>query len=101
MDSPEPPDALFTSNSLLAAGAFRAIRERNYRIPHDVALVGFDLTEWGEFVDPPITVIMQPTEEIGCTATELLFQRIAEPNREAQQVTLRGKLLVRGSSAPK
>jgi DNA-binding LacI/PurR family transcriptional regulator len=31
---------LFASNSLLAAGAFRAIRERNLHIPDDVALVG-------------------------------------------------------------
>jgi len=101
LDGPEPPDGIFASNSLLAAGAFRAIRERNLHIPDDVALVGFDLTEWGEFVDPPITVIIQPMEEIGCTATDLLFQRIAEPSRPAQQVTLKGKLLVRGSSAPR
>jgi len=44
---------------------------------------------------------MQPMEEIGCTATNLLFQRIAEPGRPAQQVTLKGKLLVLGSSAPR
>ena len=35
----------------------------------------------GDLVDPPITLIAQPTEEIGRTATELLFQRIAKPER--------------------
>src|SRR4030095_11187386 len=78
------PDAIFTSNSLLTAGAFQAIRDSHLKVPNDVALVGFDETTWGELVDPPITLIAQPTEEIGRTATELLFQRIAEPTRSTK-----------------
>ena len=68
---------------------------------NEVALVGFDETTWGALVDPPITVIAQPTEEIGRTATELLFQRINEPERITKTVILKGKLLVRGSSVPR
>ena len=94
----ERPDAIFTSNSLLTAGAFQAIRDCNLNVPDEVALVGFDETTWGALVDPPITVIAQPTEEIGRTATELLFQRIAEPDRVPKTVILKGKMLVRGSS---
>ncbi len=96
----EHPDAIFTSNSLLTAGAFQAIQDCELAIPNEVALVGFDETTWGVLVDPPITVIAQPTEEIGRTATELLFQRINEPERTTKTVILKGKLLVRGSSAP-
>jgi len=92
------PDAIFTSNSLLTAGAFQAIRDCNMTVPDDVALVGFDETTWGGLVNPPITVIAQPTTEIGRTATELLFQRIAEPERTPKTVVMKGKLLVRGSS---
>lgn len=95
------PDAIFTSNSLLTAGAFQAIRDCNLTVPDEVALVGFDETTWGALVDPPITLIAQPTEEIGRTATELLFQRIAEPERAPKTVILKGKMLVRGSSAPR
>ncbi len=95
----ERPDAIFTSNSLLTAGAFRAIRDCGLAIPNEIALVGFDETTWGTLVAPPITLIAQPTEEIGLTATELLFQRINEPKRSPKTVILKGKLLVRGSSA--
>lgn len=95
------PDAIFTSNSLLTAGAFQAIRDCNLKIPGDIALVGFDETTWGALVDPPITVIAQPTEEIGRTAIELLFQRIAEPERPQKTVILKGKLLIRPSSSAK
>lgn len=97
----ELPDAIFTSNSLLTAGAFQAIRDCKLTVPKNIALVGFDETTWGTLVDPPITVISQPTEEIGRTATDLLFQRIAEPQRVQKIVIVKGRLLVRGSSAPK
>ncbi|MEW6285441.1 MAG: LacI family DNA-binding transcriptional regulator [Chloroflexota bacterium] len=100
-DQPNRPDAIFTSNSLLTAGAFQAIRDRRLKVPDDVALVGFDETTWGALVDPPITLIAQPTEEIGRTATELLFQRIEEPSRSPRTVILKGKLIARGSSAPR
>ena len=101
LDRSERPDAIFTSNSLLMAGTYEALRERRIKVPDEIALAGFDITEWSGFVDPPITVIAQPTEELGRIATELLFQRIADPNRPAQTVVLKGSLLMRGSSAMK
>jgi LacI family transcriptional regulator, fructose operon transcriptional repressor len=101
LDVAEPPDALFTINSLIAEGALQAIRERNLTIPDDIALVTFDDTTWSSLVQPPITLIAQPTYEIGKTAAELLIQRIADPGRPTRQVILKGQLLVRGSSAPR
>jgi LacI family transcriptional regulator, fructose operon transcriptional repressor len=101
LDTAQPPDALFTTNSLLAEGALQAIRERNLTIPDDIALVTFDETTWAALVQPAITLIAQPTYEIGKTATELLLQRIADPNRSTRQVILKGQLLARGSSAPR
>lgn len=97
----EPPEAIFTTNSMLTAGALQAIHALGLRIPDQVALVGFDETTWATLVQPPITLIAQPTSEIGKTATELLIQRIAEPERPARTVILRGQLLIRGSSAPR
>ena len=101
LNQAERPDAIFTSNSLLTAGAFQAIRDRKMMVPDDIALVGFDETTWGALVDPPITLISQPTEEIGRTATELLFQRIEEPTRSQKTVILKGTLIERGSSSPR
>ncbi len=100
IDASQPPDALLTTNSLLATGAMQAFRERNLSIPDDIALVTFDETTWASLVQPPITLIDQPTYEIGRTATELLLQRIADPGRPTRRVILKGRLLVRGSSAP-
>lgn len=101
LDAAQPPDALLTTNSLLGEGALQAIRERKLTIPDDIALVTFDETTWASLVQPPITLIAQPTYEIGKTATELLLQRIADPARPTRQVILKGQLLARGSSAPR
>ena len=92
-----PPDAIFTSNAVLSAGAFRALRESGRRIPDDIAFASFDETTWASLVDPAITVIEQPTDEIGQTATELLLNRIEEPDRPTREVILKGKLIVRHS----
>ncbi|MFL5658007.1 MAG: LacI family DNA-binding transcriptional regulator [Ktedonobacteraceae bacterium] len=101
LDAASPPEAILTTNSLLGAGALQAIRERDLTVPDDLALVTFDETTWASLVQPPITLIAQPTHEIGKTATELLLQRIADPTRPTRQVILKGQLLVRESSTPR
>ena len=94
---PAPPEAILTSNSLLAAGALRALRESKKATPEEVAFASFDETTWAKLVTPALTVIEQPTYEIGRTATELLIKRIQDPTRSTREVTLKGKLIVRQS----
>jgi len=59
----KPPEAIFTSNALLSAGAFRALKESGLAIPNEIAFASFDETRWGTLVEPPVTVIEQPTYE--------------------------------------
>jgi len=92
------PEAILTSNSLLAAGALLAIRESKLAIPDDIALVSFDNPTWAKLVGPALTVIEQPTYEIGRTAAELLIKRIQDPTRSTREVVLKTKLIVRQSS---
>lgn len=96
---PQPPQAIFTTNSLLTAGALRAIRQKNLSIPDEIAIAGFDETRWTTLIVPPLTVIAQPTQEIGQIATELLISRIKDPERPYRVVTLKGQLIVRQSCA--
>jgi LacI family fructose operon transcriptional repressor len=46
-----------------------------------------------------LTVMAQPTDEIGRAATELLLERIADPQRASRKIVLQAQLRVRGSSA--
>jgi DNA-binding LacI/PurR family transcriptional regulator len=94
---PEPPEAILTSNSLLAAGALCALRECRKAIPEEVAFASFDETTWAKLVVPSLTVIEQPTYEIGRMATELLLKRIQDPARSHLEVILKAKLIIRHS----
>jgi LacI family transcriptional regulator, fructose operon transcriptional repressor len=94
---PIPPDAIMTSNGLLAAGAFRALREKRVPVPGQLAFASFDETPWSTLVKPPITVIEQPTYEIGRTAIELLLKRIQDPSCSCKEVILKSRLRVRRS----
>ncbi|ABC22773.1 LacI family transcription regulator [Rhodospirillum rubrum F11] len=100
LSEPEPPEAIVASNSLLLIGALRAVRRAWLRLPDDIALAGFDNELWTELVEPGMTVIEQPIEAIGRAAMSLLRDRMADPTLPPRQIVLKGRAIIRGSSAP-
>lgn len=97
LDLPEPPTALFTGNNLITLGALETVHRRGLRIPEDVAIVGFDDMYWAISLNPPLTAVSQPGNEIGRRAADLLFHRIAEPARPSARLVLKTTLMVRRS----
>jgi DNA-binding LacI/PurR family transcriptional regulator len=95
---PAPPTALFAGNNLLTMGALRAIHETGWVIPDDVALVAFDEMDWMFVMKPPLTVVAQPTYEMGRQAIELLLKRIADFDRPVTEILLQPTIYFRGSS---
>lgn len=93
------PEAVVASSGLILLGLTQALRDANRAIPRDVAVAGFDDLPWTGLVEPGLTVIAQPTYDIGRQAAELLLQRIADPDTPVRRVVLRGELIVRGSTA--
>lgn len=100
LDLAEPPTALFTGNNLLTVGALRAIHERELRIPDDIALVAFDELDWMSLVRPKLTVVTQPTYELGRRAADLLLRRIEDSTRPVQEIVLQPTLFIRQPCAP-
>lgn len=98
LEGDHPPDAIVTTNSLLTAGAMEAVNNSGLSVPDDIALAGFDDAIWTTLVKPQITVIKQPTYEMGRLATELLIQRITTPNVPSRKVVLRGTFIPRAST---
>lgn len=95
---PDPPTALFTGNNLLTIGALRAIHEAQLTIPDDIAIVAFDEMEWMFVMNPPLTVVAQPTYAMGQQAAELLLRRIANPSLPPKEIILQSTVHLRGSS---
>lgn len=96
----QKPTAIFAANNLLAEQAWRVVRQRELRLPADISFVGFDDVPWMEMVSPDITVVAQPTDELGRTAARLLLRRIADPTCEPAVEQLEPTLIVRGSTGP-
>jgi LacI family transcriptional regulator len=91
------PDGLFVANNLMTVGALAALGELGLAYPDDVALAGFDDMSWAG-LGPPLTLVEQPTYEIGRTATELLMRRITGEDFDVQDVVLPASLRIRRSS---
>ncbi len=95
----ERPDALVTSNSLLLMGALKAARSAGLAIPGELALAGFDNERWTELVEPGITVVEQPVEDMGRAAMSLLLERLRMPELPVRRLVMTGRCVVRGSTA--
>ncbi|MPZ97497.1 MAG: substrate-binding domain-containing protein [Propionibacteriales bacterium] len=93
-----PPDAIFAANDLMALGVLQAAREAGLDVPGDVAVVGMDDTELAATAWPPLTSVSLGAQERGRLAAELLLERLSEPDRPRQWVTVEPRLVVRASS---
>jgi LacI family transcriptional regulator len=97
------PTALFVMDGTMAIGALQAIAEFGLRCPGDIALVCFDDFTWASVMRPHLTVIDQPTYEIGEQSAHLLFERLQHRERAPREIRLQTRLIVRetcGSQLP-
>jgi DNA-binding LacI/PurR family transcriptional regulator len=96
---PERPDAVFCFNDLMALGAMRAIHEAGLRVPHDIALVGFDDVEEAEYSVPSLTTVAPDKAKIADAAVGTLLDRIVHGYGTPCELIQPGfRLVVRESS---
>jgi LacI family transcriptional regulator len=60
----------------MTIGVLRALQRSGMRVPDDIALVGYDDLDFGDVLQPALTVMAQPVSEIASTAVNLLIRRI-------------------------
>ncbi|PKP55719.1 LacI family transcriptional regulator [Candidatus Atribacteria bacterium HGW-Atribacteria-1] len=93
----EPPTAIFAANDLLALGAMQAIQKKNFHIPEDFSVIGFNDIELASFVYPALTTIRQPMLEMGALAVKMLLRIIEEGEFNQRKIVLKPKLIIRES----
>ena len=91
------PEAIFAANDLMAIGAMRALKANGVNVPDDVRVVGFDDQIVASYVEPGLTTIRNPINEIAELATEGLIDEIESPGRKTTQVLIDGDLIIRQS----
>jgi DNA-binding LacI/PurR family transcriptional regulator len=76
LNSKRPPRAIVACNDLMAVGAINVALDMNFRIPEEVAIVGFDDIPMASLIRPSLTTIAQFPADIGKKLAELLFKRL-------------------------
>ncbi len=97
LDQPQPPDALFCANDIMALGAVDALRARGVRVPDEVSVIGFDnipMAGWGAY---QLTTISQEVDQMIERTIALMLERIEAPDRPARVELVPGRLIVRAS----
>ncbi|WP_372630187.1 LacI family DNA-binding transcriptional regulator [Cohnella sp.] len=90
--------ALFVANNVLTMGGVSYLQEQRIKIPEELAVIGFDDYDWTKITTPPLSVIRQPSFEIGVKAAEAMIQRIENQEHEqGNEYRLPTTLVLRGS----
>lgn len=93
----KPVNCYFADNDLIAIGAMMALKEAGYRIPEDVAIVGFDDIPACEYVIPSLSTIMVPKLFMGETASSRMIQLIEHGNNKSLKIEVSTSLVKRKS----
>ncbi|HEX7307589.1 LacI family DNA-binding transcriptional regulator [Lentzea sp.] len=91
-------DAVFVAADIMAVGALRVLQARGYRIPDDVAVVGFDDSVLASTATPPLTTVRQDVEQLGRTMTWRLLAELGGEEKLPQSMLLPTSLVRRGSA---
>lgn len=93
-----PIDAIFSLNWVCTMRVLRGLGALKKRVPKDIAFISFDDFDLAEIISPGITVVRQPTSELGHRAAKILFDRI-EQNRTqpSRRIVLQTEFIIRGS----
>lgn len=96
LTSNPPPDGIFAASDVIAISAMRAVVDQGLRVPHDVAVIGFDDIGLAAHVVPPLTTIRQDVRRGARSLVDLLLKRIA--GDPGPSVTMAPELILRASA---
>lgn len=89
--------ALFAISDVIAIGACRALKEAGIKVPEQVSVIGYDGIDMGDYFNPRLTTLKQPTKEMALATVNLLFD-ILNKKKSHQHLMFPGELIIREST---
>jgi LacI family repressor for deo operon, udp, cdd, tsx, nupC, and nupG len=99
MNRSEPPTAIICANDEMAIGAMAEVQAMGLTVPDDVSIVGFDDIRYAETMNPPLTTVAQPREEIGERCFSRLLHAMSDPGAGTGVEIVPHELVIRASAA--
>ncbi|MBR5572586.1 MAG: LacI family DNA-binding transcriptional regulator [Oscillospiraceae bacterium] len=78
--------ALFAISDNMAIGAMRALRDAGRTIPEDCSVIAIDGLELSAYIDPPLTTLCQPMEEMGQRSVKQLLCLMSGEGTHTQHI---------------
>ena len=91
------PTAIFCGNDLLAVGAMLEAERMGLDVPSDLSICGIDNLEISEAINPGLTTVSLPTQDLGRIAAQYMLSAISGEVIAAKSL-LPFELVVRGST---
>jgi len=92
------PKAIICANDRIAISTIQVLRKKGLRVPEDILITGFDNIPESTIIDPPLTTVNNPNNEIGVRAGEEILWRIKNPNRSFEIIRIKTHLIFRKST---
>lgn len=100
LSSANPPTAIIAINDMYAFGVYAGVRDLGLKIPEDVSVTGVDDIVLSEALEPSLTTVRQPMNEIALLTVERLLSRIQETyTGPPEQKVVSPKFIARSSTA--
>lgn len=97
----KPIDAIFSISDKSAVQVIQYLKKKKISVPNTIAVAGFGNEYTGEIIDPQLTTFDVKTVNIGEEAAKILLDKIINQDTSVKDITVKGKLIVRGSSMKK
>jgi len=95
ISSNKNPEAVFCASDIQAFGAMKAMKDAGQKLP----IIGYDDIQLSEYIG--LSTVRQPMHEMGLFATQLLLDRIKNPEKSASQTVYTPELILRASTEEK
>ena len=87
----------FADNDAIAIGAMKAFKERGYKIPDDIAIVGVDNLPISSFIEPSLTTYQIPKNYMARISVQVLLGLIQSHQKDTMRIMINGSLIQRHS----
>ncbi len=92
--------AVIAANDLMAIGAVQQLHKVGLHVAEDISVIGFDNIELAVNIDPALTTVEYPMEQMSERVISLILRQIKQEEYPTEAVTLFPKLVIRESCAP-